>query len=645
LIRASFHAILEQGSTGWLLKGRSIRLSPPTCEATMTMLQRTLSWFVVSTTALLPVILGSRVAAADNDDAAAAAKAEDLLKAMTLDEKIGQMTQADLHAVTDRADIARFALGSMLSGGDSDPSDITPQGWAKTHDELQSWALKSRLKIPLIYGIDAVHGHNNVDGAVVFPHNIALGAMRDPKLVEQAGRITALEMVGTGIRWAFAPCVAVARDERWGRTYESFGENPDLVAEMGAEAVRGLQGSNLAETTSVLACAKHFLGDGGTKGGVDQGNTECDEATLRKIHLPGYVAALQAGAGSVMASYSRWNGVKMHANHELLVNLLKKELGLRGFVVSDWAAIDQLGAEYKSAIATAINAGVDMGMIPNGPGKKNSYVDFITLLKELVHEGKVPESRIDDAVRRILWVKCRMNLFEHPMSDPSLTAAVGSAEHRQVARDCVRKSLVLLQNHKNALPFSKQIKRLAVVGPAADDLGIQCGGWTIRWQGKAGPVMRGGTTILGAIQQTVGSDVNVTHSLDGLVPVGAEAVLVVLGERPYAEMMGDSKTLALPDTDLAVLRKAREAGVPVVTVVFSGRPVLLNHVLDSSDAVIAAWLPGTEGQGVADVLFGDFKPTGKLPHTWPRSLDQVPINAGDEGGKEPLFPYGFGLSY
>jgi beta-glucosidase len=609
------------------------------------MLKCTLSWFVVSATAFLPAISGGRAPAAETDDAAAAAKAEELLKQMTLDEKIGQMTQADLNAVTDKADIARYALGSMLSGGDSDPADITPQGWAKTHDELQSWAVKSRLKIPLIYGIDAVHGHNNVDGAVVFPHNIGLGAMRDPKLVEQAARITALEMVGTGIRWAFAPCVAVARDERWGRTYESFGEDPELAVDMGAAAVHGLQGSKLADTTSVLACAKHFLGDGGTSGGVDQGNTECDEATLRKIHLPGYIAAVKAGAGSIMASYNRWNGVKMHANHELLTNVLKQELGFRGFVVSDWAAIDQLAADYKSAIATAINAGVDMAMIPNGPGKKNSYVDFINLLKELVHEGRVPESRIDDAVRRILWVKCRMNLFEHPMSDPSLTAAVGSPEHRQVARECVRKSLVLLKNQKSALPLSKQIKLLAVTGPAADDLGTQCGGWTIAWQGRKGQVMRGGTTIFAAVSQALGADAIVAHSPDGSVPVGAGAVLVVIGERPYAEMMGDSKTLALPDTDIALLKKAREAGVPVVTVVFSGRPIMLQSVLESSDAVIAAWLPGTEGRGVADVLFGDFKPTGKLPHTWPRSLDQVPISAGDEGGKQPLFPFGFGLSY
>lgn len=613
----------------------------------MTMLQRTLSWWILSATALLPRMVSSTAAAAkaDDDDAAAAAKTEELLKAMTLDEKIGQMTQVDLKAIQDKADIARYALGSLLSGGDSDPDDITAQGWARTHDELQSWSLKSRLKIPLIYGIDAVHGHNNVNGAVVFPHNIGLGAMRDPGLVEKAARITALEMVGTGIRWAFAPCLAVARDERWGRTYESFGENPELAEVMGAAAIRGLQGPTLGETTSVLACAKHFVGDGSTTRGVDQGNTDCDLATLRKTHLPGYLGAIKAGVGSVMASYSSWNGKKMHANHDLLTDLLKKELGFHGFVVSDWAAIDQLSHDYKTAIETSINAGIDMVMIPYGPGQKNNYVEYITLLKDLVNEGKVPPSRIDDAVRRILLVKSRMHLFDHPFSEAALTSAVGSAEHRQVARACVQKSLVLLKNEKRTLPLSKHPKRLVLAGQAADDLGIQCGGWTIAWQGKTGNVMRGGTTLLAAVRQAVGPNTEVTHSADGSGVAGADAVIVVIGERPYAEMRGDRKDLSLPQADLTALKTAKEAGVPVVTVVFSGRPVLLDPVLESSDAVLAAWLPGTEGQGIADVLLGDVKPTGKLPHTWPRSMDQIPCNVDDGTAKDPLFPYGFGLTY
>ncbi len=614
----------------------------------MTMLHWSWTCLVLPVMAVLPMIGAGSARAGDDirdEDLAAVAKADDLLKAMTLDEKIGQMTQADLKAIKDQNDITRFALGSVLSGGDSDPDDITPAGWARTHDELQSYALKSRLKVPLIYGIDAVHGHNNVDGAVIFPHNVGLGATRDPGLVEKAARVTALELVGTGIRWAFAPCLAVARDERWGRTYESFGENPELVREIGAAAVRGLQGPTLGDTTSVLACAKHFLGDGGTTHGVDQGNTQCDLATLKKIHLPGYLGAFQAGAGSVMPSYSSWNGKKMHGNRDLLTGLLKQELGFSGFIVSDWAAIDQLSRDYKTAIEHSINAGLDMVMIPSGPGQRNNYVDFIRLLKELVREGKVPESRIDDAARRILLVKARMHLFDHPCSDPSLTSAVGSAEHRQVARQCVQKSLVLLKNEKRVLPVSKQARRIVLVGKAADDLGIQCGGWTIAWQGKTGRVTQGGTTLLAAMKQAVPSGTEVVHSPDGSGAAGADAVIVVIGERPYAEMRGDRRDLSLPAEDLAALKTAKAAGVPVATVVYSGRPVLLGPVLESSDAVLAAWLPGTEGAGIADVLLGDVKPTGKLPHSWPRSMDQVPCNLDDGTAADPLFPYGYGLSY
>lgn len=334
---------------------------------------------------------GSAATASDAGPGASAdARAEEMLKRMTLDEKVGQMTQADMNALKDKADVQKYMLGSVLSGGESDPPDITPKGWAAAHDEFQRWALKTRLKIPLLYGIDAVHGHNNVDGAVIFPHNIGLGATHDPALVEKAYRVTAREVAATGIRWDFAPCVAVARDERWGRTYESFGEDPKLVATLGAAAVRGLQGERLSEVDSVVACAKHFLGDGGTTHGTDQGNTEVDEATLRKLHLPGYVAAVRAGVGSIMVSYNSWNGQKMHGNRRLLTDLLKGELGFSGFLVSDWAAIDQLSGDYKTAIAASVNAGLDMAMIPNGPGQKNNYAEFIGLLKALVAEGKVP---------------------------------------------------------------------------------------------------------------------------------------------------------------------------------------------------------------------------------------------------------------
>jgi beta-glucosidase len=591
--------------------------------------------------ALALTAASARLASADDE---ADAKADDLLKAMTLDEKVGQMTQVDMNGLKDKADIRKYYLGSMLSGGDSDPPDITAAGWAKAYDAYQAEALKTRLKIPLIYGIDAVHGHNNVDGAVIFPHNIGLGATRNPELVEKAERVTAREVAGTGINWVFAPCVAVARDIRWGRTYESFGEAPELVESMAAAAVRGFQGKSLADPTSVVACAKHFLGDGGTKGGVDQGDTQVDEETLRKIHLAGYAAAVKAGVGTIMVSFSSWNGKKMHGNRRLLTDLLKNELGFSGFLISDWAAIDQLSESYKTAIETSINAGLDMVMIPNGPGQKNNYVDFVGLLKELVNEGRVPQERIDDAVRRILRVKARTRLFDKPMSDPELTAKVGCDEHRQVARECVRQSLVLLKNDNKTLPLSKKAKKLAVVGKGADDLGMQCGGWTISWQGATGKATKGGTTILAALRQAA-PGVQVAFSADRSGVNGADAVVAVVGELPYAEMKGDRKDLALSAEDTALVKKAKAAGAPVVTVLLSGRPLIIGPALEASDAFVAAWLPGTEGSGVADVLFGDAKPSGKLPHTWPRSMDQVPCNVGEPIKGEPLFAYDFGLMY
>jgi beta-glucosidase len=573
-----------------------------------------------------------------------AREADALLAQMTLDEKVGQMTQIDMNGLKDKADLQKYFIGSMLSGGDSDPADITANGWLRACEDYQSWALKTRLRIPLIYGIDCVHGHNNVDGAVVFPHNIGLGATRNPGLVKKAGRVTALEVAGTGMHWAFAPCLAVAQNERWGRTYESFGESPELVSELGAAAIQGLQ-QRLPGGGFVLGCAKHFAADGGTLNGIDQGNTVCDEATFRRIHLAPYLSAIRAGVGSIMVSYSSWNGEKMHGNKHLLTDVLKNELGFTGFLISDYAAIDQLSGDYKQAIEKSINAGLDMVMIPNGPGQKNNYVQFITQLKELVAEGRVPQARIDDATRRILLAKLRMGLFAHPYTNPKLTAEVGSAAHRQVARECVQQSLVLLKNENHALPLSKKLRHLAVVGRAADDLGIQCGGWTITWQGKTGPVTHGGTTILAAVQQTAAPDTKVTFSPDSSDLQGAEAILVVVGEQPYAEMKGDKADLQLTPEDMALVQKARKAGAPVVTVLISGRPLVLGPALESTDALVAAWLPGTEGLGVADVLFGKRKPKGKLPRTWPRDNNQLSLTGNQPNSETPLFPCGFGLTY
>jgi beta-glucosidase len=565
-----------------------------------------------------------------------------LLAQLTLDEKIGQMAQPDLSCVTNFADIQRFGFGSMLNGGGDKPAgENTPANWLRTMQELQSWALKTRLKIPLIYGIDAVHGNNDVAGTVIFPHHIGMGATRNPQLVKQAEHITALEVAGTGIRWAFAPCVAIPQDERWGRTYEGYSSDPKLVAELGAAAIKGLQGDELSDKSdSVLACAKHFIGDGGTLDGHDEGNTVCDEATLRKLYLPPYRAAVQAGVGSIMVSYSSWNGLKMHANKYLLTDVLKNELGFQGFLVSDWAAIDQISPDYKKDVEISINAGLDMIMIPKGPGKPNNYVEFIQDLKGLVAEGKVSPARIDDAVRRILRIKYQMGLFENPYTDPALTAEIGSPEHRAVARECVRESLVLLKNEKHALPLSKKLKHLVVVGAAADDLKIQCGGWTISWQGD-GQLTRG-TTILQAIRKTVSPETEVTFSRDGSDIKNADAVVLVIGEAPYAEGYGDRTKLDLSANDAALIAKAKASGAPVTTVLLSGRPLILGSALDASKAFVAAWLPGTEGQGVADVLFGDAKPTGKLPREWPRNDQQF---AANKMAGEPLFKFGFGLTY
>ncbi len=572
-----------------------------------------------------------------NPDYSIEQRVDDLLARMTLEEKIGQMTQAERQALGSAEDIKTYYLGSILSGGGSAPSPNTSSEWADMYDRFQTAALSTRLGIPIIYGVDAVHGHNNVYGATIFPHNIGMGCTRNPNLVEQAARATAEEVAGTGIDWTFAPCIAVPRNERWGRTYEGFGETPLLAEQMGAAMVRGFQGNALSSPTSILACTKHFVGDGGTTNGRDQGNTEVDEQTLRRIHLPGYIAAIEEGVGSIMVSFSSWNGQKMHGNHYLLTDVLKGELGFEGFLISDWQGIDQLPGDYASDIETSINAGLDMVMVPT------RFIDFINILRDLVNRNKVPLSRIDDAVRRILRIKFKMGLFENPYTDRSYTGSVGSPEHRQIARECVRQSLVLLTNDNQILPLSKNLTRIHVAGKNADDLGNQCGGWTIRWQGSSGNITVG-TTILEAIQNTVSSGTRVTYSMDGNGAFGADVAVVVIGETPYAEGAGDRSNLNLSSEDIAILTNIHNSGVPMVVILVSGRPMVITPLLGICEAIIAAWLPGSEGQGVADVLFGDYHPTGKLSHSWPTDMSQIPINAGDPD-YNPLFPYGYGLTY
>ncbi|MBZ5542563.1 MAG: glycoside hydrolase family 3 C-terminal domain-containing protein [Acidobacteriia bacterium] len=571
-----------------------------------------------------------------------------LLAKMTLDEKIGQMTQADQQFIKDLSDVQKYYLGSVLSGGDSDPqAGNTLADWTDMVDRYQSEALKTRLRIPILYGMDAVHGHNNVLGAVVFPHNIGLGCAHNPTLVEKAARITAEEVRATGANWAFAPCVTVPQDIRWGRTYEGFGETPEMPALLGKAAVRGFQGQDLANPLSVLACAKHYVGDGGATWGtgldgmLDQGDTRVDEATLRRIHLQGYITAIQAGVGTIMPSYSSWNGVKCSGSKRLLSEILKDELGFQGFLISDYNALDELPGDRKSQIEQSINAGMDMVMVPE------RYQEFFETLKQLVQEGRVPQSRIDDAVTRILRVKFAMGLFgknRSQLANRKLWKSFGSPEHRQVARELVRQSVVVLKNENGTLPISKQSPRIHVGGKSADDLGNQCGGWTITWQGKSGDVTPGGTTILAALRHTVSKNTQVTFSKDGSGAEGASLGIVVIGETPYAEMQGDRKDLRLAPEDVQAVDNMKKAGVPVVVVLISGRPMILKDILGSADAFLAAWLPGTEGQGVADVLFGDHKPTGKLSFSWPRSMEQIGIHQGDPN-YNPLFSYGFGLTY
>jgi beta-glucosidase len=573
-----------------------------------------------------------------------------LLAKMTIQEKVGQMTQPDISALKDPSDIENLFLGSLLSGGNADPKEGNSiEAWTNMYDEYQKHTSKTRLQIPILYGVDALHGHNNVLGAVIFPHNIGLGCTRNAALVEKIGRITAEEVRATGIQWAFAPCVTVPQDIRWGRTYEGFSSDPAIVKVLGEAAVRGLQMNDLSNPLGVLACAKHYLADGGTtfgtgtggKNTLDQGNSQIDEETLRQVHLQGYITTVKAGVGTIMPSYSSWNGVKMSAQKYLLTDVLKKELGFEGFLISDYNATDQLDKDYKKAIEITINAGMDMVMIAG------RHREFVKDLLELVQEGKVPMSRIDDAVTRILRVKFAMGLMDKnrsQLADRKLQSSFGSPAHRAVAREAVRESLVVLKNDNKALPISKKIARIHVAGKNADNLGNQCGGWTIDWLGKSGEVTPGGTTILTAIKGAVSKDTKVTFSADGTGAEGASLGVVVIGEKPYAEGYGDRTNLALTQEDQDAIANVKKAGIPVVVVLVSGRPMILGDSLAKADAFVAAWLPGTEGQGVTDLLFGDVKPVGKLSFAWPKSMDQIPVRTGDTK-TGVLFPLGYGLKF
>ncbi|XP_009126493.2 beta-glucosidase BoGH3B [Brassica rapa] len=585
------------------------------------------------------------------------ARIRDLMNRMTLQEKIGQMVQIERTVATPEV-MKKYFIGSVLSGGGSVPSPkATPETWVNMVNEIQKASLSTRLGIPMIYGIDAVHGHNNVYGATIFPHNVGLGVTRDPNLLKRIGAATALEVRATGIPYAFAPCIAVCRDPRWGRCYESYSEDYRIVQQM-TEIIPGLQGDLptkrrgvpfVGGKSKVAACAKHFVGDGGTVRGIDENNTVTDKNGLFGIHMPGYYNAVNKGVATVMVSYSALNGLRMHANKELVTGFLKNKLKFRGFVISDWQGIDRITnpphLNYSASLYAGISAGIDMIMVPY------NYTEFIDEINSQIKKKLIPMSRIDDAVKRILRVKFTMGLFEEPLADLSFANQLGSKEHRELAREAVRKSLVLLKNGKNKgdkplLPLPKKTGKILVAGGHADNLGYQCGGWTITWQGLNGNDLTVGTTILTAVKNTVAPTTQVVYNANpdaNFVKSGKfDYAIVVVGEPPYAEMFGDSTNLTISEPGPSTIGNVC-GSVKCVVVVVSGRPVVMQPYVSKIDALVAAWLPGTEGQGVADALFGDYGFTGKLARTWFKSVKQLPMNVGDKY-YDPLYPFGYGLT-
>jgi beta-glucosidase len=585
-----------------------------------------------------------------------------LLQQMTLEEKIGQMIQADIDSISP-AELAQYKLGSILAGGNAAPGGnprSPPQAWLNLTDAFYRAALAAHTNghpaIPIIFGIDAVHGNAKIIGATIFPHNVALGAAHDPNLVRKIGEVTAAEVAAEGIDWTFAPTVAVVRDVRWGRSYESYSEAPQLVAEYAPAMVEGIQGrrgsANFMASGHTLSSVKHFLGDGGTLNGRDQGNTVVSESELSAVHGAGYPPAIEAGAMIVMASFNSWNGAKLHGDHYLLTDVLKGRLGFEGFVVGDWNAQEQVPGCTKSSCAAAFVAGIDMLMAPDG--WKALYQNTLAQARA----GEIPAVRIDDAVRRILRVKALAGMFTRPAPkerpDAGDFTQLGSPAHRAVARAAVRESLVLLKNTRGVLPLHSRA-HILVCGDLADDIGAQAGGWTLDWQGNANrnAYFPGATSIFGGIQAAAAA-------AGGTAVLNAECAfrerpdvaVVIFGERPYAEFHGDLENLEFSPDDrrsLAQLKQLRAAGIPTVSVFLSGRPLWVNPQINASDAFVAAWLPGSEGEGVADVLFGtaqgaavDF--TGRLAFSWPNT--GMPVTFKPDGSVSgALYARGYGLSY
>jgi beta-glucosidase len=566
-----------------------------------------------------------------------------LLASMTLAEKAGQLTQVEYGSITPD-EVAEWAIGSVLSGGGGNHGDGSAQAW---HDGVEIYvegSRRSRLGVPILYGTDAVHGHNNVLGATIFPHNIGLGATRNVDLARRIGRAAAIETAATGARWTFGPCLAVPQDIRWGRTYEGFSEDPEVVTELGRAMVEGWHGDDLARE-GVLACAKHYVGEGamkwGTAGGdrhpwiewwegwgtgwqIDQGDVSIDEAELRATHLPPFSAAIEAGALTVMASYATWYGERIHGHRYLLTDVLKRELAFDGFVVSDWLALNQIHADYPTAVERALNAGVDMVMVPF------DFRGFVTTVVDLIEAGRVSIDRVDDAVARILGVKARLGLFEGAGSAPPIDV-IGCVEHRSLAREAAAASAVVLVD-RGALPIDPAARVLAA-GMALDDIGISCGGWTISWEGGLGATTVG-RTVLDGLRDTFGDNCDYEPEADRDASRASVGVVSV-HERPYVEGGGDRADLTLPPDQVEVVRRLRARVDQLIVVVVSGRPLLLESILDVADAVVACWLPGSEAGGVADVLTGRVPAVGTLPVRWPRRPEQVGPQHVSGSGPDP----------
>ncbi|MBT8139057.1 MAG: glycoside hydrolase family 3 protein [Gammaproteobacteria bacterium] len=592
-------------------------------------------------------------------DPAIESRIDEIMAGMSVKEKVGQLIQAEIKNISP-AEVKKYHIGSVLSGGGSFPGSKSDDAiaWVAAANKFYEASVskpKRRAAIPIIWGIDAVHGHNNVKGATIFPHNVGLGATRNPKLIKAIGEVTAREVAVTAIRWTFAPTVAVSRDDRWGRAYESYSENPKLVARYAQAMVLGLQGNpkgdDLFGPDKVVATAKHFIGDGGTNLGVDQGDTLIDEKTLRNIHGRGYFTALAAGAQTVMATFNSWNGVKAHGNKYLLTDVLKNQMGFDGFVVGDWNGHGQVPGCSDSSCAQAINAGVDMIMVPE------KWRDFLKSTLRQVKSGEISKERLDDAVRRILRVKIRAGLFE--MGKPSEQKFAGRAQilghpkHRAVARQAVRESLVLLKNEGNTLPIPKG-SQVFITGAGANSIPMQSGGWSVTWQGDNiyNSDFPGATSIYDGFKKHLGAE-SVELGKGSEYKNEPDVAIVVFGEKPYAEMKGDIKgelRYSGEAENLKLIEAFRDKDIPVVAIFLSGRPLWINSLIDATDAFVAAWLPGTEGDGIAEVLVGDedgfpindFK--GKLSFSWPDRPDQVPLNIGDED-YDPRYAYGYGLRY